>query len=50
MFEIYHIPRDYFHEGLACVASVSVKFPIKERPRNGIFGLDRTRNKTKAKK
>ena len=34
---------------LACVASVSVRFRSKERP-IGIFGFDRARNKTKAKK
>ena len=33
---------------IACVANVSVKFRSKERPRNGIFGFDRARNKTKA--
>ena len=35
---------------IACVASVSVRFRSKERPRNWIFGFDRARNKTKAKK
>ena len=34
----------------ACVASVSVWFRSKERPRNGIFGLGRARNGTRAKK
>ena len=29
---------------VACVASVSVWFPSKERPRNGIFGFGRARN------
>ena len=33
-----------------CVASVSVWFRSKERPRNGIFGFDRARNGTRAKK
>ena len=32
--------------GVACVASVSVRFRSKERPRIGIFGFDRARNKT----
>ena len=35
---------------LACVASVSVWFPSKERPRNGILGFGRARNQTRAKK
>ena len=35
---------------LACVASVSVKFRSKERPRKGIFGFDRATNETRAKK
>ena len=34
---------------LACVASVSVRFRSKERPRKGIFGFDRARNETRAK-
>ena len=34
---------------LACVASVSVWFRSKERPRSGIFGFGRTRNETRAK-
>ena len=34
---------------LACVASVSVWFPSKERPRSEIFGFGRTRNETRAK-
>ena len=33
----------------ARVASVSVWFRSKERPRNGILGFGRTRNETKAK-
>ena len=32
---------------LACVASVSVWFRSKERPRNGILGFGRERNETK---
>ena len=35
---------------VACVTSVFVRFWSKERPRNGIFGFDRARNKTIAKK
>ena len=35
---------------LACVASVSVWFRTKERPRNGILGFGRARNETRAKK
>ena len=35
---------------LACVASVSVLFRRKERPRNGILGFGRARNETRAKK
>ena len=35
---------------LACVASVSVWFRSKERPRNGIFGFGRARNEAIAKK
>ena len=35
---------------LACVASVSVWFRTKERPRNGIFGFSRRRNETRARK
>ena len=34
---------------LACVASVSVWFRSKERPRNGILGFGRARNETRAK-
>ena len=34
----------------ACVASVSVWFPNKERPRNSIFGFGHARNETRAKK
>ena len=37
-------------ECIACVASVSVRFRSKERPRKGIFGFDRARNETRAKK
>ena len=33
-----------------CVASVSVWFRSKERPRNGILGFGRARNETRAKK
>ena len=33
---------------VACVASVSVWFWSKERPRNGILGFGRTRNETRA--
>ena len=33
---------------LACVASVSVSFRSKERPRNGILGFGRARNETRA--
>ena len=35
---------------IACVASVSVWFRTKERPRNGILGFGRARNETRAKK
>ena len=35
---------------VACVASVSVWFRSKERPRNGILGFGRARNETRAKK
>ena len=35
---------------LACVASVSVWFRSKERPRNGILAFGRARNETRAKK
>ena len=34
---------------LACVASVSVCFRSKERPRKGLFGFGRARNETRAK-
>ena len=34
---------------VACVASVSVWFRGKERPRKGIFGFDSARNETRAK-
>ena len=33
---------------LTCVASVSVQFRSKKRPRNGIFGFDSARNETRA--
>ena len=36
--------------GLACVASVSVWFRSRERPKNGIFGFGRRRNGTRANK
>ena len=39
-----------FARVLACVASVSVWFRTKERPRNGILGFRRARNETRAKK
>ena len=35
---------------VACVASVSVRFRSKERPRNGILSFDHARNETRAKK
>ena len=35
---------------IACVASVSVWFRSKERPRSGIFGFGRERNEIRAKK
>ena len=35
---------------LACVASVSVLFRSKERPRNEILGFARARNETRGKK
>ena len=35
---------------IACVASISVRFRSKERPRNGILSFDRARNETRAKK
>ena len=38
------------HIEVACVASVSVWFRIKERPRNRIFGFGHGRNETRAKK
>ena len=38
------------NECLACVASVSVWFGSKERPRNRILGFGRARNETRAKK
>ena len=40
------IDDSYAAYALACVASVSVRFRSKERPRNWIFGLNRARNKT----
>ena len=39
--------RGAFHA--ACVASVSIWFRSKERPRNGILGFGRARNETRAK-
>ena len=39
-----------FARVLACVASVSVWFRTKGRPRNGILGFGRARNETRAKK
>ena len=39
--------RGSFH--VACVASVSIWFRSKERPRNGILGFGRVRNETRAK-
>ena len=39
--------RGSFH--VACVASVSIWFRSKERPRNGILGFGRARNETTAK-
>ena len=38
------------HGCIACVASVSVWFRSKERPRKGIPGFVRARNETRAKK
>ena len=36
---VYVLVKSFFFQGLlACVASVSVWFPSKERLRNGIFG------------
>ena len=35
---------------LACVASVSVWFRVKEIPRKGTLGFDRARNETRTKK
>ena len=35
---------------IACVASVSVWFRSKEKPRNGILGLGRAINEKRAKK
>ena len=49
----FHIlPADGFsaRSNIACVASVSVWFRSKERPRNGILDFDRARNETRAKK
>ena len=34
---IFHMINS--HTSLACVASVSVGFGSKERPRNGVFGI-----------
>ena len=47
-----HVCLQLFRERLsvACVASVSVWFWSKERPRNGILGFGRARNETRAKK
>ena len=35
---------------IACVASVSVWFRSKEKPRDGILGFGGARNETRAKK
>ena len=42
--------RHPFSKSIACVASVSVWFRSKERPRNGILGFGRAINETRAKK
>ena len=42
--------NDSANLAIACVASVSVRFRSKERPRNGILSFDRARNETRAKK
>ena len=39
-----------FLDPAACIASVSVWFRSKERPRNGILDFGRARNETRAKK
>ena len=33
----------HYSEAIACVASVSVGFESKERPRNGVFGISPAR-------
>ena len=51
LFQLRVVKRVNIFSGiLACVASVSVRFRSKERPRKGIFGFDRARNETRAKK
>ena len=42
--------RNTVKNGQACVASISVRFKSKERPRNRILGFGRARNETRAKK
>ena len=42
--------RQIVYSNVACIASVSVWFRSKEIPRKGIFGFDRARNQTRAKK
>ena len=41
MFGYFHrgLRDNLSHRSLACVASVSVGFGNKERPRNGVFGI-----------
>ena len=46
----YVMCKPTINECLACVASVSVWFGSKERPRNRILGFGRARNETPAKK
>ena len=41
--------KNYCSGVLACIASVSVWFRSKERPRNGIFGFSRAKKGTRTK-
>ena len=45
-FFICHMHSSQVSTSVACVASVSVRFRSKERPRKGIFDFDRARNET----
>ena len=44
-----YLMNDWVLRNIACVASVSVRFWSKERPRNGILGFGCARNETRAK-